>query len=84
MYLCPDRLGEEPMGDILYFDYGCIAFWGLTQKQEQVRPVPPMFLPTHDRLPCSALQPVVISPLSGAHPCTSASRQPLQPCALAR
>ncbi len=32
-----DRLGEEPIGDILYFDYGCIAFWGLTQKQEQVR-----------------------------------------------
>ena len=35
--LCADRLGEEPIGDILYFDYGCIAFWGLTQKQEQVR-----------------------------------------------
>ena len=34
---CSDRLGEEPIGDILYFDYGCIAFWGLTQKQEQVR-----------------------------------------------
>ena len=25
-----------PIGDIFYFDYGCVAFWGLTQKQEQV------------------------------------------------
>ena len=33
------RLGDEPMGDILYFDYGCVAFWGLTQKQEQARRV---------------------------------------------
>ena len=24
---------EEPRGDIFYFDYGCIAFWGLTVKQ---------------------------------------------------
>jgi uncharacterized Rmd1/YagE family protein len=30
------RLGELPIGDIFYFDYGCVAFWGLTQKQEQV------------------------------------------------
>ncbi len=30
------RLGELPQGDIFYFDYGCVAFWGLTQKQEQV------------------------------------------------
>ena len=28
--------GQEPTGDIFYFDYGCVAFWGLTQKQ--VRP----------------------------------------------
>lgn len=28
-------MGAEPCGDILYFDYGCIAFWGLTEKQEQ-------------------------------------------------
>lgn len=26
-----------PIGDIFYFDYGCVAFWGLTQKQEQVQ-----------------------------------------------
>ena len=31
------RLGEMPIGDIFYFDYGCVAFWGLTQKQEQVQ-----------------------------------------------
>ncbi len=31
------RLGEMPCGDVFYFDYGCVAFWGLTQKQEQVR-----------------------------------------------
>lgn len=30
------RLGEMPIGDVFYFDYGCVAFWGLTQKQEQV------------------------------------------------
>ena len=30
------RLGELPQGDVFYFDYGCVAFWGLTQKQEQV------------------------------------------------
>lgn len=28
-------LGGPPIGDIFYFDYGCVAFWGLTQKQEQ-------------------------------------------------
>ncbi|KAK9796644.1 hypothetical protein WJX73_007435 [Symbiochloris irregularis] len=26
---------EEPRGDIYYFDYGCVAFWGLTVQQEQ-------------------------------------------------
>jgi len=29
------ELGGMPLGDIFYFDYGCVAFWGLTQKQEQ-------------------------------------------------
>lgn len=29
------RLGAEPCGDIFFFDYGCIAFWGLTEIQEQ-------------------------------------------------
>ena len=24
---------EQPCGDIFYFDYGCITFWGLSQKQ---------------------------------------------------
>ncbi|KAK9839104.1 hypothetical protein WJX74_009646 [Apatococcus lobatus] len=27
--------GSEAMGDIFYFDYGCVVFWGLDQKQEQ-------------------------------------------------
>lgn len=27
-------LGEESVGDVFYFDYGCVAFWGLTEKQE--------------------------------------------------
>ena len=27
-------LGEESSGDVFYFDYGCVAFWGLTEKQE--------------------------------------------------
>ncbi|KAK9822191.1 hypothetical protein WJX81_000989 [Elliptochloris bilobata] len=26
---------EHSSGDIFYFDYGCITFWGLSQKQEQ-------------------------------------------------
>lgn len=25
--------GSEPDGDIFYFDYGCVAFWGLKVKQ---------------------------------------------------
>ena len=29
------NLGEESSGDVFYFDYGCVAFWGLTEKQEQ-------------------------------------------------
>ncbi|KAK9814251.1 hypothetical protein WJX72_002986 [[Myrmecia] bisecta] len=29
------RHGQDTVGDVFYFDYGCIAFWGLTQKQEQ-------------------------------------------------
>lgn len=29
--------GGVPLGDIFYFDYGCVVFWGLTQEQEQVR-----------------------------------------------
>lgn len=29
--------GGVPLGDIIYFDYGCVVFWGLTQEQEQVR-----------------------------------------------
>lgn len=27
---------EEPRGDVFYFDYGCVAFWGLTVKQVSV------------------------------------------------
>ena len=27
-------LGEEPVGDVFYFDYGVVAFWGLSPKQE--------------------------------------------------
>eukprot|EP00884_Botryococcus_braunii_P016721 jgi/Botrbrau1/3732/Bobra.0363s0017.2 len=27
--------GAEAKGDIFYFDYGCVAMWGLTQKEEQ-------------------------------------------------
>jgi len=27
--------GGVPLGDIFYFDYGCVVFWGLTQEQEQ-------------------------------------------------
>jgi uncharacterized Rmd1/YagE family protein len=37
------RLGEMPIGDIFYFDYGCVAFWGLTQKQEQVQGIARLF-----------------------------------------
>ena len=29
------RPAQESCGDVFYFDYGCVAFWGLTQKQEQ-------------------------------------------------
>ncbi len=25
--------GEQACGDIFFFDYGCITFWGLSQKQ---------------------------------------------------
>ncbi len=25
--------GEPACGDIFFFDYGCITFWGLSQKQ---------------------------------------------------
>ena len=28
-------LGEESSGDVFYFDYGCGAFWGMSEKQEQ-------------------------------------------------
>lgn len=24
---------QEATGDVFYFDYGCVAFWGLSQKQ---------------------------------------------------
>ena len=27
---------EHAAGDIFYFDYGCITFWGLSQKQVRV------------------------------------------------
>lgn len=26
---------DEPKGDIFYFDYGVVAFWGLSAKEEQ-------------------------------------------------
>ncbi len=26
---------DEPKGDVFYFDYGVVAFWGLTAKEEQ-------------------------------------------------
>lgn len=27
--------GQEPRGDIFYFDYGVVAFWGLSKTQER-------------------------------------------------
>ena len=29
---------EQPQGDVFYFDYGCVAFWGLTLKQVCCKP----------------------------------------------
>ena len=29
------ELGQGIVGDVLYFDYGVVVFWGLTKKQEQ-------------------------------------------------
>lgn len=25
--------GDPPRGEIFYFDYGCLAFWGLSERQ---------------------------------------------------
>jgi hypothetical protein len=30
--------GSEAKGDIFYFDYGCVAMWGLTQKEVELPP----------------------------------------------
>ena len=35
--MLPARLqdGEYIKGEVFYFDYGCLAFWGLTERQER-------------------------------------------------
>ena len=33
MYGQYQHAGSEVTGDIFYFDYGCVVFWGLDQKQ---------------------------------------------------
>ena len=45
--------GAEPAGDCFYFDYGCVAFWGLNIKQVRVAHDPGRQL---GALLCGALQ----------------------------
>ena len=33
--LVPLQDGEYCRGEVFYFDYGCLAFWGLSERQER-------------------------------------------------